>query len=254
GQVLASFTFLADGAWKMTDAIIRTLSRLLVTRRHFLEWTTAAQSAGGSRLDAAGFYRSMWQGVCLALVMIAGVLLVEPASWPLVLPFALLWLAGPAVAWWMSRPRAQAAELRVSASTVASLRLTARRTWRFFETFVTESDHMLPPDNFQETPKPVLARRTSPTNMGLYLLSTVAARDFGWTGMEPSIRRLESTLATMQALEKFNGHLFNWYATDDLHVLEPAYVSSVDSGNLAGHLITLANACEEWINAFISPN
>lgn len=254
GQVLASFAFLADGAWKMTDAIVRTLSRLLVTRRHFLEWTTAAQSAGGVRLDIVGFYRSMWQGVCLALLMAACVLLVEPASWPLALPFALLWLAGPVIAWWMSRPRAQAAELRVSAATDMSLRCTARRTWRFFETFVTESDRMLPPDNFQETPRPVLARRTSPTNMGLYLLSTVAARDFGWAGIEPSIKRLESTLVTMQRLRKFNGHFFNWYATDDLHVLEPAYVSSVDSGNLAGHLITLANACEEWMDAFISPN
>src|SRR5690606_31138149 len=133
-------------------------------------------------------------------------------------------------------------------------RRSARLTWRFFETFVTADDHMLPPDNFQETPRPVLARRTSPTNMGLYLLSTVAARDFGWAGMQASIERLESTLASMQKLDRFKGHFFNWYATDDLHVLEPAYVSSVDSGNLAGHLITLANACEEWRQAFISPN
>nr|MBF0682149.1 glycosyl transferase [Pseudomonas sp.] len=254
GRILASFVFLADEAWKMADAIIRTLSRLLVTRRHFLEWTTAAQSAGRSRLDIAGFYRSMWQGVCLALAMAAGVLFVEPASWPLVLPFAVLWLAAPACAWWISQPRAQAAELQVSASTAESLQRTARRTWRFFETFVTADDHMLPPDNFQETPKPVLARRTSPTNMGLYLLSTVAARDFGWAGMQASIERLEATLATMRKLDTFKGHFFNWYATDDLHVLEPAYVSSVDSGNLAGHLITLANACEEWRHTFISPN
>lgn len=113
---------------------------------------------------------------------------------------------------------------------------------------------MLPPDNFQETPKPVVARRTSPTNMGLYLLSAVAARDFGWIGAECCVKRLEDTLATMYQLEKHNGHFFNWYATDDLHVLEPAYVSSVDSGNLAGHLIALANACEEWIDDFVCHN
>src|SRR5690606_8349195 len=169
--ILASFAFLADGDWKMTDAIARTLFRLFVTRRHLLEWTTAAQSAGRARPDIAGFYRWMWQSVCLALGMGGAVLFVEPASWPLVLPFLLLWLAAPAGAWWVSRPRALAPELLVSASTAAALRRITRQTWRYFETFVTADDGMLPPDNFQETPKPVLARRTSPTNIGLYLLS-----------------------------------------------------------------------------------
>jgi cyclic beta-1,2-glucan synthetase len=252
GQILASFAFLADGAWKMTDAIARTLFRLFVTRRHLLEWTTAAQSAGRARPDIAGFYRWMWQSVCLALGMGGAVLFVEPASWPLVLPFLLLWLAAPAGAWWVSRPRALAPELLVSASTAAALRRITRQTWRYFETFVTADDGMLPPDNFQETPKPVLARRTSPTNIGLYLLSIVAARDFGWIGLECVLKRLEDTFATMGRLERFKGHFFNWYATDDLHTLQPAYVSSVDSGNLAGHLIALANACETWKGRFRS--
>ena len=129
------------------------------------------------------------------------------------------------------------------------MRLIARRTWRFFETFVTPDDNMLPPDNFQEDPKPVVAHRTSPTNIGLYLLSAVAARDFGWAGTTETVERLEATLGTMRKLPRFKGHFFNWYDTQDLRALEPAYVSSVDSGNLAGHLIALANACEEWIGA-----
>src|SRR5690606_35972978 len=186
-QVVAFFIFLADNAWRMTDAIIRTLWRLFVSRRHLLEWTTAAQSSGRSRRGVAGFYGMMSQGVCLALAMSAAVLFLAPASWPLVVPFALLWLLAPAGAWWISRPRALPPQLRVWAATAGALRLTARRTGRYFETFVTVDDHRLPPDNFQETPSPVLARRTSPTNIGLYLLSTVAARDFGWTGMEQTI-------------------------------------------------------------------
>src|SRR5690606_24593205 len=104
------------------------------------------------------------------------------------------WLAAPAIAWWVSRPRVLAARLHVSADTARFLRRTARHTWRYFETFVTSDDHMLPPDNFQETPRPVLARRTSPTNMGLYLLSMVAARDFGWMGTLQTVERLEATL------------------------------------------------------------
>ena len=127
-----------------------------------------------------------------------------------------------------------------------ALRRTARRTWRFFETFVTAADNMLPPDNFQEDPAPAVAHRTSPTNIGLYLLSVVCARDFGWIGTDQAIDRLEATLETMSRMQRLRGHLFNWYDTRDLRPLEPRYVSTVDSGNLAGHLIALANACREW--------
>ena len=127
-----------------------------------------------------------------------------------------------------------------------ALRRTARRTWRFFETFVTPADNMLPPDNFQDSPAPTIAHRTSPTNLGLYLLSVVSARDFGWIGTDRAIDRIEATLATMSGLQRFRGHFYNWYDTRDLRPLEPRYVSTVDSGNLAGHLIALANACREW--------
>ncbi|ALM83252.1 GH36-type glycosyl hydrolase domain-containing protein [Bordetella sp. N] len=245
-QILASFILLADTAWRMTDAIVRSLWRLGVSRRHLLEWVTAAQSASIARSGVPGAYRMMWQGVALALCMAGAALWVQPASWGLVGPFLLLWIGAPTYAWWISRARVMQAQLRVAPATDLSLRQTARRTWRFFETFVTSADHMLPCDNYQETPRPVLARRTSPTNMGLYLLSIVAARDFGWIGRRKAVALLEDTLATMRKLERHRGHFLNWYATDDLHVLAPAYVSSVDSGNLAGHLITLRNACEEW--------
>ena len=128
------------------------------------------------------------------------------------------------------------------------MRLIARRTWHFFETFVTAEDHWLPPDNFQEDPKPVVAHRTSPTNIGLYLLSTVAARDFGWIGTLDAVERIEGTLGTMKRMELFRGHFYNWYDTRDLHPLDPKYISSVDSGNLAGHLIVLGNSCRELIH------
>ena len=130
-----------------------------------------------------------------------------------------------------------------------TLRLIARRTWRFFEQFVTAQDNMLPPDNFQEDPTPIVAHRTSPTNIGLYLLSVVAARDFGWSGTLETVERLEATFATMGKLERFRGHFYNWYDTVDLRALEPKYVSSVDSGNLAGHLLALGIACREIVTA-----
>ena len=174
-------------------------------------------------------------------------------SWPVALPIAFLWLTAPMLALRTSRSPTVAPSHVVSASEGHDLRLIARRTWRFFETFVTASDNMLPPDNFQVAPKPVVAHRTSPTNIGLYLLSAVAARDFGWAGTRETVERLEATFASMRKLRRFKGHFLNWYDTLDLRPLNPAYVSSVDSGNLAGHLITVANACEEWINEPVAP-
>nr|WP_272213190.1 hypothetical protein [Marinicella sp. W31]MDC2879138.1 hypothetical protein [Marinicella sp. W31] len=241
--------FLPDRAWRMTDAIARTLARLYLTRRHLLEWTTSAQSQGSPRLDASGFYRRMAPGTLIGLAIALAAGLLNPSSFLLVLPFAVLWLSAPAIALWISRPPAEGAGPAISDQQADELRLIARRTWRFFETFVTHQSNMLPPDNFQEDPRPVIARRTSPTNIGLYLLSAVAAHDFGWAGKVETVERLEATLKTMTALSKHRGHFFNWYATDDMRVLDPAYVSSVDSGNLAGHLIALANACEAWAEA-----
>ena len=166
---------------------------------------------------------------------------------PLALPFAALWICAPAVARWISLPpRPQEAE-PLSHSDTTTLRLIARRTWRFFEVFVGEADHWLPPDNFQEMPKPVVAHRTSPTNIGLYLLSTLAARDFGWLGTVEMVHRLEDSLETMGKLQQFRGHFYNWYDTSNLQPLNPPYVSSVDSGNMAGHLLPLANGCTELL-------
>ena len=252
-QSLLSVAFLADQAWRMGDAIVRTLARLFATRRHLLEWTTAAQSTGSPRLALRGFCRQMAGGTSLGLVMAACAAVFTPSSWPLVLPLALLWLTAPALALWSSRSPTVAPRLLVSDPDARDLRLIARRTWRFFETFVTPSDNMLPPDNFQEDPKPIVAHRTSPTNMGLYLLSAIAARDFGWAGITETVERLEATFSSMQKLPRLKGHFFNWYGTKDLHALDPAYVSSVDSGNLAGHLIVLASACEEWMDAPLAP-
>src|SRR4051794_9885608 len=246
-QSLLSLAFLADQACRMGDAIVRTLVRVFATRRHLLEWTTAAQSSGSPRLDLPGFYRRMAGGTSLGVIAAAGTTWASPSSLPVTLPFALVWLAARAVALWASRPPRPRRASTLSDTDATELRLIARRTWRFFETLVTPLDNMLPPDNFQEDPAPVIAYRTSPTNIGLYLLSTIAARDFGWTGTVAAVERLEAAFASMQKMARFKGHFFNWYDTIDLRALDPAYVSSVDSGNLAGHLIATANACEEWI-------
>ena len=238
---------LAHQAWLMCDAIVRTLSRLY-WRRQLLEWVTAAAAGSDRELELAGFYRRMAGAVALAVCAAFAVAYADHGTWLIGAPLIAAWTLSPAIAWWVSRaPRPEQSSLSDAES--ESLRLVARRTWHFFETFVTAEDNMLPPDNFQDDPRPVLAHRTSPTNLGLYLLSVLAARDFGWLGIMSAVDRLEETLRTMSRLERFRGHFFNWYDTHDLHPLEPKYISSVDSGNLAGHLIVLRSACREMIAA-----
>ncbi|PKU24740.1 hypothetical protein CWS72_09945 [Telmatospirillum siberiense] len=244
-QVALLITFLADQAWVMSDAILRTLFRLIVSRRNLLEWVSTAQEKVSPPLDLLGFYRQMAGGVGLAAGASAVVAWVAPHSWPVATPFVILWLFSPVVARWTSLPSALSIHKPLAGSDRHALRLIARRTWRFFETFVTAQDHMLPPDNFQEEPTPVVAHRTSPSNLGLYLLSVTAAHDFGWIGMVTATERLEKTLESIDRLERFRGHFYNWYGTLDLRPLDPKYISSVDSGNLAGHLVALWNACGE---------
>lgn len=246
-QIVLLITFLAHQAWLMTDAIGRTLFRLVVSRRNLLEWVTAAQAQQSSRPSLLGVYRRMSASVVIAALAILAVAVAGQRAWWIVLPFAYLWTAAPAIARRISVSPLVAGRLPVPADELQYLRLVARRTWRFFEKFVTAGDHMLPPDNFQEDPLPVLAHRTSPTNIGLYLLCAISARDFGWMGTAAAVERLEATLATMQKMQRFRGHFYNWYDTRDLRPLDPPYVSSVDSGNLAAHLIAVANACREWI-------
>ena len=241
-----TIVFLADQAWLMSDAIVRTLIRLTITRRHLLQWTPAAQLANDMTLGVAAFYRGMPGALLIAACGIGLAWYGGGGTWPLALAFGLLWAASPAVARKISTSPQRPHRLTVTANDAQTMRQIARQTWRFFEFAVTPADNMLPPDNFQEVPVPAVAHRTSPTNIGVYLLSVVAARDFGWLGTIEAVERLEATFATLDRLARFRGHFYNWYDTSDCRALDPQYVSSVDSGNLAGHLITLASACREW--------
>ena len=245
-QIGLNIAFLADTAWQMADAFLRTAIRLTITRKHLLQWVTAAASGAGARPGFFGQYAKMAGGVTLGLGTCMLAFALNSTTWPVVAPFALLWLAAPALAYHVSRPQPTKVTVPLDATQAQHLRLIARRTWRYFETFVTESDNFLPPDNFQEIPVPKTFHRTSPTNIGLYLLSVTVARDMGWISQAEALTRLDQTLHTITRMPRFRGHLYNWHDTQDLSVLDPAYVSSVDSGNLAGHLIATAQACREW--------
>ena len=235
---------LPDRALRMMDAILRTLYRLLHSRRHLLDWTSAAQARRYSRLDLARYANHMSGALLVTALIGTASLLAAPANWGRILPWLVLWLLAPWLARELSVPVARPEAERLTSDQTQALRLVARRTWGYFERFVTADEQHLPPDNFQETPEPVIAHRTSPTNIGLYLLSSASAYRFGWLGIQEWIERLEATFATLARLDRHRGHFLNWYDTRTLSPLQPTYVSTVDSGNLAGHLLTLANAIE----------
>ncbi len=251
-QVLLRIVFIADAAANGIDAMARSLYRTYVSRRRLLEWRTAAQHASSGAEGVADAYLRMAGGVAVAVAAALVAVLAGSEALPLALPLCAAWLGAPAVASLVSRTAETEDRLSVDPADRAALRRIARRTWRFFEEFVTAEHHHLPPDNFQEIPEPVVAGRTSPTNIGLYLLSVVSARDFGWIDMEETVARLEATLDTVEGMERHRGHLYNWYDTRTLAPLLPTYVSAVDSGNLAGHLVALSSTCREWGEALFA--
>ena len=243
-QTVLGMCMLAHQAWLMLDAIGRTLWRLVISRRHLLEWTTADEARAGIDLEVANAFQRMAPAFVLATVAGALVAAATPASFWMACPLLAAWALSPAIARGVSLPPSDSEGEPLRPSDRRFLRATARRTWRFFESFVGPASHHLPPDNVQEDPAQTIAHRTSPTNIGLYLLSAVAAHELGWIGHGDLVRRLEATLATLRRLERHHGHLYNWYDTQSLVPLEPRYVLTVDSGNLAGHLWALAAACQ----------
>ncbi|MGK2926697.1 MAG: cyclic beta 1-2 glucan synthetase, partial [Lysobacterales bacterium] len=218
------------------DATVRTLWRTRVSHRGLLEWTSSAELDRAHR-DITDFHKTMWIAPVLALATAAALAWVNPYALIVAGPILLLWLAAPTVAWWISLPLTRR-EARLTADQVRFLRAMSRKTWAFFERFVGPDDHWLPPDNYQEHPVAVLAHRTSPTNMGMSLLANLAAWDFGYLPTSGLLERTTNALGTMAGMERHRGHFFNWYDTQTLRPLVPLYISSVDSGNLAGHLLT----------------
>jgi cyclic beta-1,2-glucan synthetase len=252
-RVVLDLAFLPFEAFVSLDAIIRTSVRMLITRRNMLEWMTASDSDRNGQRTLWGCYRTM--AVAPALACVVALLLIWTR--PVVLweagPLLGLWIASPWIAWRISQP-AREREPALTPAQELYLHRVARKTWSFFEKFVGPEDHWLPPDNYQEHPVGVLAHRTSPTNIGVSLLSTLAAYDFGYISVDRLLERTARTLHSLGQLERYRGHFLNWYDTLTLQPLYPKYVSSVDSGNLAGHLLTLRAGLRELPDApLLSP-
>jgi cyclic beta-1,2-glucan synthetase len=238
-------TLLPSEAYERLHAIAITLVRLAVTRQRLLEWeTTAASLARGGQVRMRTFLRHMVASPLLGVTLLALIAVSHLPALPYAAPVLALWVAAPWIAFVLSRPttRRQSA---LSSADMAYLREVAQKTWAYFDEFAGPEDHFLPPDNVQLGADLRIAHRTSPTNIGLGLLAALAAHDLDLIDRLELVRRIDGTLTTIERLERFEGHVLNWYDTRTLAPLLPAYVSTVDSGNLAGALLTVSVALRE---------
>lgn len=242
-QTLFSFVTLPYDAWLNSTAILTTIWRLAVSKKRLLQWQTAAEVDRSSRNSLPDYFKKMWFAPFFAVVSILFAALFEPVVL-YALPLLLVWMISPYIAWRISQPL-QTKSPSLHRDHYILMHRIARKTWFFFEKFVTERENWLPPDNFQEVPDPVIASRTSPTNIGLSLLAALSANDLGYLSVGGMIERINQTFRTITAMRKYRGHLYNWYDTRTLEPLYPMYISTVDSGNLAGHLLTLGEGLRE---------
>jgi len=258
-QVILAMVLLPDQVLLAVDAIVRTLVRVGLRRRRMLEWQTASQAEAVTGKTRASVWRRMWPAVLFGaaiMLFVAWRAVGLPAArglpwWIAVIAWTaitLAWLLVPEVAIALSVPVRRPALILDEDERAVAFRY-ALRHWTYFDRFVTAETNWLAPDNFQETPEPVIAERTSPTNIGLQLLAIASARDLGFLTCGEAIDRLERALDAMDRMSRVRGHFFNWYRISDLGVLDPPYVSTVDSGNLAGHLMALAQACVDIVAA-----
>lgn len=248
-QGLLMLALLPYEAAVAVDAIARTLFRMLVSRRHLLEWRTAADTDRTAAADATGFVREIIISP-LTAILVSSLLVSADSRFVLVTaaPWLAAWFMAPLIAWWISLVLTPPTTT-LSAADRQFLAATARRTWRYFEEYVTARSNWLPPDNVQMNGEVVVAARTSPTNIAMALLSDLAACDFGWCSVGRLVDRVGHAFDTIASLERHRGHLLNWYDIHSLTPLPPKYVSTVDSGNLVGSLLVLAGGLEELMDA-----
>ncbi len=247
-RAFVSFSFLAYEAERNLDAIFKAITRTVFKRKGILEWNT--QAAVEKKL---GENANMYSGIIAGLLVSVLWFRVGFSHSVSPLLLALAWIISPLIANYISKPDVKKVQ-HLDESQNFQLKITALRIWRFFDEFANSENNYLPPDNLQVSPGPILARRTSPTNIGFGLLAAVSAYDFGFISKSELFTRLTETINTLDKLEKYNGHFYNWYQTDSLAPLRPAYVSTVDSGNMATSLIAIKQACIDISQAKLNNN
>jgi len=245
-QLFMLMTFLPYNAYLMMDAAIRSLYRVFYSHRNMLEWVTAADADKNIKSDLKGYYTKSRYSILMTLLFAAAAGISNTYDATAVI-LTVIWLLSPYIAYKAS-VETEREKSSLSDDEKAIVQRIGKKTWAYYEELVCEEFNYLPPDNFQEYPPKGAAPRTSPTNIGLYLVSTLAAADLGYITVSGMIERICNTLDTIEKLDNWNGHLYNWYDIRTLEVLRPAYVSTVDSGNFISYLLVLRQGLKDYID------
>lgn len=251
-QGMLTLAFLPYEACLSIDAILRTFVRLAWTKRKLLEWKTASDSNRLQTSSLLGTFRLMIVGPVVAGFSMIVLWAFHVETLLFSVPWIAVWMFSPVIAWWISRP-ILTAKSQLSDDQLTFLRKVSRMTWRYFEEFVNETENWLPPDNIHMNPNVVVASRTSPTNIGMALLADLAAVDFGYCSVARFLQRTQGTFSSLSRMERYRGHFYNWYDTRTLLPMHPHYVSTVDSGNLAGNLLVLRRGLIEFSHSTVLP-
>ena len=241
---LVMIAFLPHQAWVSVDAIVRVGYRKSLSRRHLLEWQTAEATGMEVHRHLSTTMQQMLGVTGLSVLLM--IVLHGRGALSATFPFLALWAASPALIRWLN---GSAPLFRRDKIDLRFLRRAARRTWRYFDDLVNQDSNWLPPDNSQLVLRVEVAQRTSPTNIGLWLASALAATDLGYLTADEFLERCSKTMETLHSLERYEGHLLNWYDTRSKQPLLPRYVSTVDSGNFLASLWVLERGCEELLAA-----
>lgn len=246
-QVFLIFCFLPYMAYMNLDAIIRTLYRLSISKKNLLEWQTAADVEATQGNKALDFVKSMLSGCIISIIVLFLAFRKSTSLGFTFLPSSIVWLISPFIAYFISQDR-EVQYVKISDDMKCVLRKLSRKSWAYFEDFVNENSNWLAPDNYQEHPNNGVIYNTSPTNMAMGITSNIVAFDLGYIGILQFIERINNIISSMEDLEKYNGHFFNWYNSKTKEPLKPKYISTVDSGNLLGYLWLTSSALDEYKN------
>jgi cyclic beta-1,2-glucan synthetase len=245
-RAIVDAALLPHQAWLALDAILRVWYRRLISHRRLLEWTSAQVMHGNAPDRVRMFVILLGLASIFSVIVGWAVQRWMPSNIFVTGPWLVLWCLSPLIGWLLTlRSQAKQQLLLLSKKDLRFLREVARRTWRYFSDFVGDDTSWLPPDNYQVSHKNQLAMRTSPTNIGLWMVSALAAHDFGYLTVDQVVDKLTRTMETIGKLERYKGHLLNWYDIETLTPLEPRYVSMVDSGNLLASLWALEHGLDE---------
>ena len=252
-QAAYKFTFLPYETYMMLDAVIRTIVRVAVTKKNMLEWVTAAEGEKKKLKGAVAYWRKMRAAPILAVILYALSILTTHSFSIIAFLVSGLWFFAPAIAYTISKER-KVKRYPLDIKQRIYLEDVALKTWRFFERFTFEEEYYWTPDNYQQSPNKGIAKRTSPTNVAFSLAAGIAAYYMGFITLDSTVKRLDRCVQGIECAPKWEGHLYNWYDITNLEPLEPRYISSVDSGNLASYLVLAFEALNDMPNTPIAAN